>query len=144
MRSSTASRSQDDSVGWLAARLGLPAAFAVADVIDESVSVLKQHQAYHESDHVIARALNVYVGGSCLEELANLQHSEPVRRMLGACWVTDPTTAGDFLRRWDPPYRMKSFAGNGSGFAMRSCTSRLKSSNGVDKFGRHSWERMVP
>lgn len=75
--------------------------FMVAESIDSRVSVLKQHQPYHESDHVLALALNLYVGGTCLEDLSNLQHSEGVRRMLGACRIPDPTTAGDFLRRFD-------------------------------------------
>ncbi len=33
--------------------------------------------------------------------MANLQQSEAVLRMLGACRLPDPTTGGDFLRRFD-------------------------------------------
>lgn len=75
--------------------------FKVAERIDSKVSVLKQYQPYHESDHILAQALNLYVGGTCLEDLSHLQHSEAVRRLLGACRIPDPTTAGDFLRRFD-------------------------------------------
>jgi hypothetical protein len=75
--------------------------FRVAQAIDERVHVLKLHLPYHESDHVIAQALNLYAGGTCIEDQAALQHDEGVLRMLGACRLPDPTTAGDFLRRFE-------------------------------------------
>lgn len=75
--------------------------FKVAALIDEHVEVLKLHLPYHESDHVLAQALSLYVGGTCLEDMMLLQHDEAVKRMLGACRLPDPTTAGDFLRRFD-------------------------------------------
>ena len=78
----------------LVARLGLPQA------IDGSLSLLRAHRPFRESDHVLTHAYNLYVGGSCLEDIANLQTSEPVRRILGAGRIPDPTTAGDFLRRF--------------------------------------------
>lgn len=74
--------------------------FKVAQLLDRHVHVLKQHKPYHESDHILAQACNLYVGGTCLEDLAELQHSEAARRLLGACRLPDPTTAGDFLRRF--------------------------------------------
>jgi hypothetical protein len=49
--------------------------------------------------HVLAQTLNLYVSGTCIEDVANLQHSEAVRGIIGACRIPDPTTAGDFLRR---------------------------------------------
>jgi hypothetical protein len=76
--------------------------FDVASRIDESVHLLKVHLPYHESDHILAQAMNLYAGGSTLEDLASLQHDEAVRRMFGACRLPDPTTAGDFLRRFAP------------------------------------------
>lgn len=51
--------------------------FKVAEKIDRKVNVLKLHLPYHESDHVLAQAANLYVGGSCIEDMARLQHSEP-------------------------------------------------------------------
>ena len=75
--------------------------FGVAAKIDEHVEVLKLHLPYHESDHVLAQALSLYAGGTCLEDLMLLQHDEAIKRMLGACRLPDPTTAGDFLRRFD-------------------------------------------
>lgn len=74
--------------------------FGLAKLIDEHVHVFKLHAPYHESDHVLAQAMNLFVGGSCLEDMAELQHSEAVRRLVGAVRLPDPTTAGDFLRRF--------------------------------------------
>jgi len=48
-----------------------------------NVKVLKLHLPYHESDHVLAQAMNLYVGGSCIEDMALLQHDEAAVRMLG-------------------------------------------------------------
>lgn len=75
--------------------------FRVRQRIDAHVGVLKIHLPYRESDHVLAQAANLYVGGTCIEDMANLQHSEGVKRILGAYRLPDPTTGGDFLRRFD-------------------------------------------
>ncbi len=85
--------------------------FRVAQQIDERVQVLKLHLPFHESDHVLAQALNLYVGGECLEDQAALQHDEGVLRMLGACRIPDPTTAGDFLRRFEERRNPGALAG---------------------------------
>lgn len=74
--------------------------FRVASRFDRAVEVLKLHLPYHESDHIITQALNLYVGGTCIEDQAKLQGDAGVLRMLKACRLPDPTTAGDFLRRF--------------------------------------------
>lgn len=74
--------------------------FGVAKRIDEGLKLLKRHAPYHESDHVLALAYTLYADGTCLEDQGALQGSEAVRRMVGACRIPDPTTAGDFLRRF--------------------------------------------
>lgn len=93
-------RSEVTPYGGLALAAEFVRRFKVAQRIDQHVRVLEVHRPYHESDHVLAQAFNLYVGGTCIEDVANLQHSEPVRRILGACRVPDPTTGGDFLRRF--------------------------------------------
>ena len=94
-------RSTVTSFGGVALAAAFFKRFRVAQEIDDRVHVLKLHLPFHESDHVLAQALNLYVGGECLEDQATLQHDEGVLRMLGACRLPDPTTAGDFLRRFD-------------------------------------------
>jgi len=75
--------------------------FRVAQRLDDHVQVFKRHAPYHESDHILAQTFNLYVGGTCIEDQANLQHDRAVLAMVGACRLPDPTTAGDFLRRFD-------------------------------------------
>jgi hypothetical protein len=55
---------------------------------------------YHESDHVLNLAYNVLAGHTCLEDLELLRNDESYMDMLGASRMPDPTTAGDFLRRF--------------------------------------------
>lgn len=85
--------------------------FRVAQGIDEKVEVLKLHLPYTEADHVLAQAINLYVGGMCIEDMAAIQHSEAICRMLGAVRLPDPTTGGDFLRRFDERVNPGSLAG---------------------------------
>jgi hypothetical protein len=78
----------------LAQRTGLAAE------IDASLDLLKVHQPYHESDHVLHIAYNILCGGKTLEDLEQLRHDEVYQDAIGARVVPDPTTAGDFTRRF--------------------------------------------
>jgi hypothetical protein len=73
----------------------------LAGSIDERVHVFKRHFPYHESDHVLSLAYNVLCGGTRLEDLERLRSNEAYLNTLGCDRVPDPTTAGDFLRRFD-------------------------------------------
>ena len=76
-------------------RLGL------CEVLDERLHLLKRHKPYHESDHVMALVYNILSGGRCLEDL-ELRRRDPVfLDALGAHRIPDPTTSGDFLRRFN-------------------------------------------
>jgi hypothetical protein len=81
-------------VQQLAGQLGLAAA------IDERVQVLKVHLPYHESDHVLSLAYNALCAGTCLEDLELRRQDEAYLNLLGAERIPDPTTAGDFCRRF--------------------------------------------
>jgi len=67
--------------------------------INDSMEVLRLHLPYFDSDHLLTHVYNQYVGGSCIEDIAHLQHSDAVKHLTGACRIPDPSTAGDFLRR---------------------------------------------
>lgn len=69
--------------------------------IDLRLHLLRRHLPYHESDHVLALAYNVLTGGCCLEDLEARRSDEGFLNALGARRLPDPTTAGDFLRRFD-------------------------------------------
>lgn len=79
----------------LVGRLKLP------EILDELVVVFKKHRPYHESDHILTHVYNLYAGGDAIEDIANLQNSEAFRKMVGAQSIPDPSTAGDFLRRFE-------------------------------------------
>ena len=81
----------------LVQRLGLAAE------IDASLHLLQVHQPYHESDHVLHIAYNILCGGKTLEDLEQLRHDEVYQDAIGARAVPDPTTAGDFTRRFGEP-----------------------------------------
>ena len=72
--------------------------------LNRSLPLLKLHLPYHESDHLLTHVYNLFVGGGCIEDVTNLQHSEAIKHLLGACRIPDPTTAGDFLRRFHEPH----------------------------------------
>ena len=69
--------------------------------INDSSALLKYHLPYHESDHVLNIAYNVIAGGTGLEDIELLRNDETYMNALGAKRIPDPTTAGDFLRRFD-------------------------------------------
>jgi len=69
--------------------------------IDRHVQALKVHLPYHESDHVLGIAYNVLCGGTCLQDIELRRQDEVYLDALGAQRIPDPTTAGDFCRRFD-------------------------------------------
>jgi hypothetical protein len=68
--------------------------------IDANVHVLKRHLPYHESDHVLNIAYNIMAGGRRIEHIELRRNDEVYLDALGAERVPDPTTAGDFCRRF--------------------------------------------
>ena len=78
----------------LARRIGL------IDAIDERLHLLKIHLPYHESDHVLNLAYNALCDGTCLQDLELRRQDEVYLDALGARRIPDPTTAGDFCRRF--------------------------------------------
>jgi len=68
--------------------------------IDKQLDLLKRHLPYHESDHVANMAYNILAGGTCLQDIELLRNDNAWLNALGAQIIPDPTTAGDFLRRF--------------------------------------------
>ncbi len=73
----------------------------LVEALDAKVDVLKRHFPYHESDHILNLTYNLMTGGTCIEDIERLRQDEAYLEALGAERVPDPTTAGDFLRRFD-------------------------------------------
>lgn len=80
----------------LAQRIGL------VEDLDRSLPLLKVHLPYHESDHVLNLAYNIMAGGQCLDDLEYRRQDASYLNGLGAQRIPDPTTAGDFTRRFSP------------------------------------------
>lgn len=82
-------------VHQLAREVGLVAA------IDRRVHLLKVHRPYHESDHVLNLAYNALCDGTRLEDIELRRNDEVFLDALGTERIPDPTTAGDFCRRFE-------------------------------------------
>lgn len=68
--------------------------------LDEQLHLLKVHLPYHESDHVLNITYNILAGGQRLEDIEVRRQDENFLNGLGAERIPDPTTAGDFTRRF--------------------------------------------
>ncbi len=68
--------------------------------IDANLHLLKVHLPYHESDHVLNIAFNILAGGQAIEHLELRRNDEVYLNALGAERIPDPTTSGDFCRRF--------------------------------------------
>lgn len=82
------------AVHRLVRKLGL------AERIDESVDLLKVHAPYHESDHVLNIAYNSLCDGRTLDDIELRRQDRNFLDAIGAESIPDPTTAGDFCRRF--------------------------------------------
>lgn len=95
-----AERTRGLGAGGIGAFHRLARRSGLVDAIDRSLQLLKVHLPYHESDHVLNIAYNALCGGSCLEDLELRRNDEAYLDALGAQRIPDPTTAGDFCRRF--------------------------------------------
>ena len=73
----------------------------LAGEIDSSLDLLKLHKPYHESDHVLNIAYNALCGGQRLQDIEARRCDRVFLDGLGTESLPDPTTAGDFCRRFD-------------------------------------------
>jgi hypothetical protein len=84
------------AIQMLVKRLGL------AEAIDQRLHLLKFHLPYQESDHVLNFAYNALCNGTCLQDIELRRNDENFLNALGTRRIPDPTTAGDFCRRFMP------------------------------------------
>ena len=83
------------AVHLMVKKLGLP------KEIDQRLFLLKRHLPYHESDHVLNLAYNALLDGVRLKDIELRRNDEAFLDSLGAQRIPDPTTSGDFTRRFD-------------------------------------------
>lgn len=72
----------------------------LAERVNSSLNLLKFHAPYFESDHVLNIAYNALCGGRTLDDLEVRRNDRAFLDAIGADSIPDPTTAGDFCRRF--------------------------------------------
>jgi len=97
-----ATKAQAIACGGIGAVQLLVRKLGLAEAIDERLHLLKYHVPYHESDHVLNFAYNALCNGSCLDDIELRRNDVVFLDAIGADRIPDPTTAGDFCRRFGP------------------------------------------
>ncbi len=97
-----AERAQGMNCGGIGAIHLMVQRLGLVEDLDLNLELLKVHLPYHESDHVLNIAYNIVAGGERLEDIEVLRQDEVFLNGLGAERIPDPTTAGDFTRRFSP------------------------------------------
>ena len=101
-----ADRTQAISSGGLGMMHQMVKQLELDKAINRRVNVFRIYLPYSESDHILNIAYNVLAGGTRLEHLELRRNDEVYLNALGAQRIPDPTTAGDFCRRFEPQHIM--------------------------------------
>jgi len=96
-----ADRTRGSRSGGIGALHALARQVGLIDAIDRQLHLLKFHLPYQESDHVLTLAYNALADGTCLQDLELRRTDAVFLDARGAVRLPDPTTAGDFCRRFD-------------------------------------------
>ena len=72
--------------------------------IDAALHLLQVHKPYHESDHVLNIVYNTMCGGQTLDDIELRRNDRAFLDAIGARSLPDPTTSGDFCRRFYEPH----------------------------------------
>jgi hypothetical protein len=96
-----AERTRGTAHGGMGMIAKLVSAVGLAGEIDSSLHLLKLHKPYHESDHVLNIAYNALMGGRTLDDIEARRGDAVFLDGLGTKSIPDPTTAGDFCRRFN-------------------------------------------
>ncbi|MDA1010810.1 MAG: IS1380 family transposase [Chloroflexi bacterium] len=139
-RYEVAERTQATAHGGIGAVHDLVLGTGLAAEIDARLNLLKVHRPYHESDHVLNIAYNSICGGQTLDDIELRRNDEAFLDALGVGAIPDPTTAGDFCRRFAPPHvealmdginaaRLKVWKRQGSAFVSK--TARIDADGSI-------------
>ncbi len=96
-----ATRTRGIAHGGIGAIHTLARDLGLIDALDRRLHLLKKHFPYHESDHVLNIAYIPLCDGTCLQDIELCRNDENFLDALGARRIPDPTTAGDFCRRFE-------------------------------------------
>jgi len=95
-----AERSRGINCGGIGAIHMMVNRIGLREEIDRRLHLLKVHLPYHESDHVLNLAYNALLDGMRLQDIELRRNDEGFLDALGAQRIPDPTTSGDFTRRF--------------------------------------------
>lgn len=73
----------------------------VARLLDDELAVKVRERGYPESEAVGSLVYNTILGGTCLSDLEVLRGDPGTQELMGVGTVLAPTTAGEFLRKFD-------------------------------------------
>jgi len=96
-----AARTKAISAGGIGALHKLCAEVGLARALHERLPILKRRRPYSEADHVLNIAFNILSGGRVLDDLEVRRNDVGYLNALGARTIPDPTTEGDFCRRFE-------------------------------------------
>jgi len=100
VRYELADKTRGIAYGGVGLMVKLAREVGLVEAIDRRLHLLKLHVPYHESDHVLNLALNALCDATCLQDLELRRNDEVFLDAVGADSIPDPTTAGDFCRRF--------------------------------------------
>ncbi len=96
-----AERARAIPYGGVGTVLRLAEQVGLVDALNDKLDVLRRPQPYTDSDHVLNIALNLLCGGRVLDDIELRRNDLVFLDALGARSIPDPTTAGDYCRRFD-------------------------------------------
>lgn len=73
----------------------------INQILDAELKVKSRERGYPESESIMSLVYNMIVGGECLSDLNVLRGDQGTQQLLGLESIIAPTTAGEFLRKFD-------------------------------------------
>jgi hypothetical protein len=71
-------------------------------VLNTQLRILQRRRPYSDADHVLNIAYNAMCGGLVLDDIELRRNDAAFLDALGARTIPDPTTSGDYCRRYQP------------------------------------------
>jgi hypothetical protein len=97
-----ADRNHAISCGGIGAIHQLVNKVGLVKAINRGLRILERRRPYSDADHILNIAYNALCGGLVLDDIELRRNDAAFLDALGARTIPDPTTAGDFCRRFQP------------------------------------------
>jgi hypothetical protein len=99
-----AERSHAITCGGIGAMHQLAESVGLVRALDTRLPILQRRRPYSEADHILNIVYNTMCGGFVLDDIELRRNDAAFLDALGARTIPDPTTAGDFCRRFTPEH----------------------------------------